>query len=64
MYIQEEYLLEIQDDRLPVSASVPDTVYFWGEENFGYFHGCFFDFTERPSLKWLQEFGLTPHKSK
>ena len=64
MYIQEEYLLEIQDDRLPVSSTVPDTVYFWGEENSGYFHGCFFDFTERPSLKWLKEFGLTPHKPK
>lgn len=63
MYIQEEYLLEIKDDRAPVSSTVPDTVRFWGEENSGYFRGYFSDFTERPSTKWLREFGLSPHKN-
>ena len=61
MYIQEEYLLEIEEDRQPVSSRVPDTIHIWGEENGGYFHGYFTDFTERPSVRWLREIGIKPY---
>lgn len=61
MYIQEEYLLKIDKDREQVSSEVPETISIWGEENGGYFHGYLTDLTERPSLKWLVQFGITPY---
>lgn len=61
MFIQEEYLLECDNDRLKVSSDVPSTIYFWGEEQSSYFYGVFFDFSERPSVEWLCQFGLTPY---
>lgn len=63
IYIQEEYLLEIEDNLLPVSADVPSTIYFWGTENGGYFYGIFSDFTERPSIQWLSQFGIMPYEA-
>lgn len=64
MYIQEEYLLKIEDGRLPVSSEVPSCIHFWGTENGGYFHGLFHDFTQRPSVRWLSQFGITPYEEK
>lgn len=61
MYIQEEYTLEFKTHPEEGSSSVPDTIYLWGEENDGYFYGVFFDFAERPTTKWLLQFGIKPH---
>lgn len=63
MYIQEEYLLEIEDNRSPVSSDVPSSIQFWGTQNGGYFQGTFFDFTERPSIQWLSQFGIIPYEA-
>ena len=63
MFIQEEYLLKIRDNTEKVSSDIPSTIYFWGTENGGYFYGIFFDFTERPSVEWLCEFGITPYST-
>jgi hypothetical protein len=61
MYIQEEYLLEYSGDLESdeVSSAVPRSIQIWGTEQAGYFYGYFSDFTERPSRKWLSQFGLT-----
>ena len=60
MFVQEIYRLKHNNDKVEVSSEVPQRVEFWGEENGGYFYGNFFDFTERPSVEWLSEFGITP----
>lgn len=64
MFIQEEYVLKIDGDTQKVSSDVPATIHLWGEEHSGYFYGVFFDFTERPSVEWLSEFGITPYKGQ
>ena len=63
MYIQEEYLLEHENSDEPVSSDVPTTIGFWGTEDGGYFHGYFTNFTERPSVKWLKQFGIIPYEA-
>lgn len=63
MYIQETYLLEEEEDGQTVASQVPDSVCIWGQENGGYFHGSFREFTERPSTAWLCQFGLTPYRN-
>ena len=63
MYIQEEYLLESKNTPESVSSDVPSSIQFWGKQNGGYFQGTFFDFTERPSIQWLSQFGIVPYET-
>ncbi len=61
LYIREEYLLEHYSIPLSTSSTVPVRIYIWGTDNSGYFYGGFRDFSERPSVEWLFQFGLTPY---
>ena len=59
LYIDEGYRLNIVDDRLPVSDTVPSRIEIFGCDNGRYFHVYLSGFSERPSVEWLSSFGLT-----
>lgn len=60
IFIQEEYLLEIEHDLLKTSSTVPLSISYWGTDGSGHFYGHLHDLSERPSVEWLSQFGLTP----
>lgn len=59
LYIDEGYRLNIVDDLLPVSDTVPSRIEIFGCDNGRYFHVYLSGFSERPSVEWLSSFGLT-----
>ena len=65
MYVQEAYILDVIDEQysgsLEESEEVPSSIYFWGTENGGYFHGTIWECKERPTKTWLSQFGLVPY---
>ena len=59
LYIDEGYRLNIVDDLLPVSDTVPSRIDIYGCDDGRYFHVYLRGFSERPSVEWLSSFGLT-----
>lgn len=66
MYVSEHYSLgfsfHLSGDPEP-SETIPDTIDFCGTSGDAYFHGWMSDFSERPSVQWLSEFGVVEYET-
>ena len=56
-----EYALQLNSDLVPVSDTVPLSIYLFGEKN-----GIHFDYTihhpsEAPTVEWLSSFSIAPY---
>lgn len=61
IFVREKYLLDADHDLMKKSSTVPSSIDVWGTDGDEYFYGSFFHLSERPSVEWLSEFGLTPY---
>lgn len=60
LYVKEQYDLSYFDETRndKVSETIPQSIRLFGNNGTNYYYGWFKGFEERPSVKWLQSFGL------
>ena len=60
LYVKEKYVLSYTDTStdLKVSDSIPKAIDIFGSDGENYFYGWIRGLEERPSVEWLQSFGL------
>lgn len=59
--VDESYWLEMSDETLPTSNTVPISITMYCTEPGAYYAVDLFGFTEKPSESWLYEFGMKPY---
>ncbi len=62
LILQETYCLNMEDETMPTSFTVPYYVELYGEENGVYFTSFIADLTSRPTIDWLLQFGVEEFK--
>lgn len=62
LIVQETYCLNMEDETMPTSFTVPYYVELYGEENGVYFTSFIADLTSRPTIDWLLQFGVEEFK--
>lgn len=60
LYVKEQYALSYFDETRndEVSETIPQNIRLFGNNGSNYYFGWFKGFEERPSVEWLQSFGL------
>lgn len=62
LIVNESYCLQMDDGIVPVSETVPYTVNIYGTDNGVNFSMFLCDFTSRPTVEWLSQFGVEEYK--
>lgn len=57
LIIDEQYVLSLNHNLLPTSDTVPLSIHIYGGRSGSHFVIYLTDFTERPSVEWLAQFG-------